>query len=785
MPQLPPSPSDNFEQKNQLLRLALADAYSALNSAKTTINHLKDEKKSLIAYVQRVEQILSDHQAQIAQYTEDFEHSLKSIEPAPSRLQRAWQALRAPPIRPSFPDIPLVSATMPPPIGHETSGPVFPLTPSYAGPRRILFVIGELGTTGQIYRCERMSKAFAASGIETRVLECPVVGPDDVDWADVLVIWRARMSPHVSIMLRLFQEQGKPIIFDIDDLVFKPDLAKIEIIDGIRYSATVTEETTRQIFTDIHKTAEQCDMAFTTTVELVDQLFYINVKPALVLPNTFDTETLNRGRLAARRRTVTGSDSIIRIGYAAGSRTHQRDFKLVSHVLADLLKQDDRVRLVLFTLNNTLPLLLVEEFPELAGLEDKIEWRTFVPLEDLPAEMARFDISIVPLEAGNIFCEAKSEIKFFEAALGNVCSIASPTGPFKRIIRHGENGMLAATEQDWRDHLTLLIGSPELRKKLAQNAFHEALWFFGPRRLSLLTRDVALSMGTGLDAAQASARLLKASTATMPVAPLVPDSTILFLHDALGQADVSVVITSYNYGHFILEALESVAAQTIETLDLIIVDDGSEDDSLLVITEWCDRHTRRFNRIVLLQSATNQGLGGARNIGMAATETPYAMQLDADNRLCPQACERLFTAIHAQQAAFSYPIIEQFGASGQNDVLGAKTFSPLALIPGNYIDAMAMVAKWAWAAVGGYYVQRDAMGWEDFDLWCTFSEHGFIGVHVPEVLAEYRRHDSSMTNGVTETTDHKPRVVALLEKRHLWLRLTTPNAAPREDNESH
>ncbi|MFT9026944.1 glycosyltransferase [Acetobacter indonesiensis] len=776
MPQRTPSPTDNIEEKNQRLRKALADAYAALSAAKETIDQLKGENNFLLDRIQQNNQIFSDLNQTVEQYRHGFDDSLRPFLPHPSRLRRVWRALRYPPLAPAFPPLPVAPAL---PTPAKLAYSPNPLPTRYSGPRRFLFVAGELGTTGQIYRCQRMSKAFAVCGIETRVLECPVVGPDDVDWADVLVIWRARISDHVATMLRLFREQNKPIIFDIDDLVFKPDLAKIEIIDGIRHSATVTEETTRQIFTDIHKTAEQCDMAFTTTVELVDQLLRIGLKPALVLPNTFDTETLKRGRLAARRRTLTGPDSTIRIGYAAGSRTHQRDFKLVSHVLADLLKQDDRVRLVLFTLNNTLPLLLVEEFPELAGLEDKIEWRTFVPLEDLPAEMARFDISIVPLEAGNIFCEAKSEIKFFEAALGNVCSIASPTGPFKRIIRHGENGMLAATEQDWRDHLTLLIESPELRKKLAQNAFHEALWFFGPQRLSLLTRDVALSMGTGLDAAQASARLLKASTATMPVAPLVPDSTILFLHDALGQADVSVVITSYNYGHFILEALESVAAQTIETLDLIIVDDGSEDDSLLVITEWCDRHTRRFNRIVLLQSATNQGLGGARNIGMAATETPYAMQLDADNRLCPQACERLFTAIHAQQAAFSYPIIEQFGADGHNDVLGANTFSPLALVPGNYIDAMAMVAKWAWAAVGGYYVQRDAMGWEDFDLWCTFSEHGFIGIHVPEVLAEYRRHDSSMTNGVTETTDHKPRVVALLEKRHPWLRLTTPDAAPR------
>ena len=62
-----------------------------------------------------------------------------------------------------------------------------------------------------------------------------------------------------------------------------------------------------------------------------------------------------------------------------------------------------------------------------------------VPLADLPAEMARFDVSIAPLEVGNVFCEAKSELKYVQAALLDVCTIASPTGPYRRAIRDGEN----------------------------------------------------------------------------------------------------------------------------------------------------------------------------------------------------------------------------------------------------------------------------------------------------------------------------------------------------------
>ena len=92
---------------------------------------------------------------------------------------------------------------------------------------------------------------------------------------------------------------------------------------------------------------------------------------------------------------------------------------------------------------------------------------------------------------------------------------------------------------------------------------------------------------------------------------------------------------------------------------------------------------------------------------------------------------------------------------------------------------MAMVAKWAWAAAGGYYVSREAMGWEDYDLWCIFAELGLPGRQVPAVLADYRQHSSSMTNASTERAAHKARVVAYVQDRHPWINLTAEKAHQR------
>ena len=87
-----------------------------------------------------------------------------------------------------------------------------------------------------------------------------------------------------------------------------------------------------------------------------------------------------------------------------------------------------------------------------------------------PSEIARFDINLAPLEVGNPFVEAKSELKFFEAAICDVPTIASPSGPHKRAIQHGENGLLASTADEWARALAQLVADEQLRKRIGREA---------------------------------------------------------------------------------------------------------------------------------------------------------------------------------------------------------------------------------------------------------------------------------------------------------------------------
>ncbi|MGH7153176.1 MAG: glycosyltransferase, partial [Acetobacteraceae bacterium] len=423
------------------------------------------------------------------------------------------------------------------------------------------------------------------------------------------------------------------------------------------------------------------------------------------MPNGFSEADHQASRLARRRRSPTETGTI-RIGYASGSRTHQRDFAQAAPALARVLRERPSCRLVLFRANDSKePVVNPDEFECLERVRAQIEWRDLVSIEELPAELARFDINLAPLEPGNPFCEAKSELKFFEAALVEVCTVASPTGPMRRVIRHGENGMLADSESEWYRALTDLVDDPPRRQRLAHAAYLEVLWPFSPARRAELIRSVLGQLNGGAEAARGFELELRRSdgnarTGGGPQAISLPDTELIFAADQLEAAEATVIIPLYNYADFVIEALESVRAQTVSPLDLIVVDDASTDRSLQAAADWARAHANRFNRIAVLRNRANAGVAMTRNAGFDTAETPYVLPLDADNRLLPRCVEVCLAAIKRSKGAFAYPAIRCFG--GSEEVRGDLPFVPMRLAGGNYIDAMALVAKWAWAAVGGY-----------------------------------------------------------------------------------
>lgn len=645
---------------------------------------------------------------------------------------------------------------------------------------RVVFISGEPHTPGHRYRVLRLAEAYAASGAKVTILKPTEIisNLQQIEDCDILSLWRIAWSADLQVAVSACKSKGGFVLFDVDDLMIRPELAKANVIDAIR-SNGFDESKTAELFAQMQQTMLAADLCLTTTEELANQMRLYG-KPVMVVANGYDEDTFANSRLAYRQHSRNQHGDIVRIGYASGSLTHQKDFQSCSEAVARILQENPQCRLVLFHDDNNTRCLDIHEFPGLEAVRDQIEWRLLVPLEKLPQELARFDINIIPLESNNVFTEAKSELKFFEAALAGSCSIASPTGPFRRIIRSGANGFLATTPQEWFQQLQSLVSNPQLRQCLAANALADILFAYSPlRRSQQISRLAAYATNPTLRATIFQTIVQEEIQHPPRQVPFIPDHEIIFHSDQLNKSSTTVVIPLYNYSQYIEETLNSVKQQTLANIDLIVVNDQSTDDSLRKANRWIERNKSHFNRVILASNTINSKLGPSRNAGFQLAETDYIFALDADNRLDPQCLQRCLSAALQSKAAFIYPTLQEFGAN--NGQIGGLEYTPIKLISGNYIDAMALVSKAAWQQVGGYRNIRH--GWEDYDLWCRFAEAGLHAQHLAgKPMAYYRVHGKSMLRTTTDEDANKKELIRNLETLHPWLQISTPPSKDQEES---
>ena len=251
-----------------------------------------------------------------------------------------------------------------------------------------------------------------------------------------------------------------------------------------------------------------------------------------------------------------------------------------------------------------------------------------------------------------------------------------------------------------------------------------------------------------------------------------PSVVCLWEKSSDAHPKASVCISLYNYGNYILAALESVFNQSFPDLELIVVDDSSTDSGAARVQSWLDEYSYRFNRSLLLQHRSNGGLASARNTAFQAATSDWCFVLDADNTLEPEALSACM-AIASQspdEVAVVHPLIRDCphpSGYGVPTLLPPLPWQSQRLRAGNHIDAMALVRRSAWRKVGGY--AHIIGGWEDYDFWCSLIDAGFQGLQCPKVLARYNRHQDSMQASTTQP--QLRRLSRLLQARHPWLQL--------------
>jgi hypothetical protein len=200
---------------------------------------------------------------------------------------------------------------------------------------------------------------------------------------------------------------------------------------------------------------------------------------------------------------------------------------------------------------------------------------------------------------------------------------------------------------------------------------------------------------------------------------------------------VSVIVPCYGQAHWLPDAVESVIAQTYAHWELIVVDDGSPDDTTAVATALAAAHPERDIRVL---TTPNAGLPGARNNGVAQARGGYVLPLDADDVLAPTYLERLVGALDARPgASIAYAVLREFGDSDLVWVTGPCDLATVR--EENRIAYASLYRRSLYDAVGGY--RADARHYEDWEFWLRAAALGAEAVLVPEPLFLYRRTTAS------------------------------------------
>jgi hypothetical protein len=207
---------------------------------------------------------------------------------------------------------------------------------------------------------------------------------------------------------------------------------------------------------------------------------------------------------------------------------------------------------------------------------------------------------------------------------------------------------------------------------------------------------------------------------------------------------ITVAVSLFNYADTVGEAIASVGLAADNDVELVIVDDGSTDDSVQVVEKILTEELP-WLRATLLSRSQNAGLPAARNLAIEKAAGEYVFILDADNLVYPHAFSRLAEALEKDtEAAFAYGMLERFNNRGPAGLMSWGPWQVSRFAWGNYIDAMALVRRSALERAGGYPTDERIYGWEDFALWCRLAELGLHGVQVPEILGRYRASAYSM-----------------------------------------
>ncbi|MBR3594745.1 glycosyltransferase [Candidatus Saccharibacteria bacterium] len=326
-----------------------------------------------------------------------------------------------------------------------------------AAPNLVLYLYEDSNTPQYRYRIQNPLSACESGSQKWRAL---AFGRNELDElraqlssARLLIVERQTAKNNViPNLIKEAQRLGIKVVFDLDDLIF--DYHDIGLIKSSTREKSILYWA--GYIWGIRRIAKRADGFLTTNDFLAQKIKRTFKKPVAIIPNSLNAEQISASEKYLKSQKPHDGFTL---GYFSGSPTHTKDFQLIEPEIIQFLENHDDAKLKIVG--------YMEFSPRAKALLDsgRIEFEPPVDYLKLQEKIADVDVNLAPL-VENDFTNCKSELKFFEAAVVETTTIASPTFAFKNAIEDGKTGFLAQPGE-WLAKLEYLYSHPAKNHQIA------------------------------------------------------------------------------------------------------------------------------------------------------------------------------------------------------------------------------------------------------------------------------------------------------------------------------
>jgi glycosyltransferase involved in cell wall biosynthesis len=220
---------------------------------------------------------------------------------------------------------------------------------------------------------------------------------------------------------------------------------------------------------------------------------------------------------------------------------------------------------------------------------------------------------------------------------------------------------------------------------------------------------------------------------------------------------ISVVVISYNSSNYILETLESIKAQTYDNIELIISDDCSSDDTVLLGERWTSENISRFNGIKVIANKKNAGISANLNIGLKECKGKFIKPIAADDILVEDCLERNYKACVTNKYKILFSEVLTFIDNDKSKLIASDYSYSLKCFDLDYRGQNKLLSHTHFPQTQTFFVEKnflEQVGYfeeeykymEDYPMWFKITSMGYKLNFLECVTVLYRVHSESVYN---------------------------------------